>query len=99
MGINNFLNETRYKQAINELKKKKAAGPDDLYNEIIIGSHDILMEPILEVMKKCIQYSYTPKIWQNNNSAILGKPAKEDYSKTKSFSIITLSCNLLKIQE
>ena len=79
-----FLNEKRFRHAINELKMKKAAGPDDIYNEIIIQSQDLLMNPLLEVMKKCIQFSYTPKIWQNNNSAIIGKPDKSDYSKRQS---------------
>ena len=97
--IKQFINESRLEQAIKELKKNKAAGSDNIFNEIIIASYDILKDKIIDLMRASIQYSYTPIIWRKNKSAILAKPEKELYSKSQSFRIITLSSNMLKLLE
>ena len=85
--------------AIKELKKNKAAGNDELTNELIIESYQIIKDHILKLMKVCIQYGHTPKIWQQNKSKILAKPGKDNYNVAKSYRIITLSSNMLKILE
>ena len=78
LQINQFINENRLKLAINELKKNKAAGYDNIFNEIIIVSYDTIKEQLLKLMKASIQYNHTPKIWQKNKSAIIAKPGKEE---------------------
>ena len=50
-------------------------------------------------MKVCIQYGHTSKIWQQNRIKILAKPSKYNYNVAKSYRIITLSTNMLKILE
>ena len=40
-----------------------------------------------------------PKIWQQNKIKILAKPGKDNYNVAKSYRIITLSSNMLKILE
>ena len=50
-------------------------------------------------MKACVQYGHTPRIWQQNKSNIPAKPGKDNYNVPKSYRIITLSSNMLKILE
>ena len=58
-----------------------------------------ITKPLELLYKACIQTGYVPKIWQNSNSAILAKPGKTDYTNPRSYRIITLTSNLLKILE
>ena len=97
--IDNIINQPRLRKAVRELKKKKAPGPDELYNEMIIESLDIIIEPLIDLLKACLMSGHTPKIWQKAGSAIIAKPGKEDYTKARSYRIITLSSNLLKVTE
>ena len=81
------------------MKDKKAPGEDGLYNEIIKTSIDIIYNPLSEILKACIKTGYVPKIWQQSRSAIIPKNGKTDYSKARSYRIIALSANLLKLLE
>ena len=54
--------------AIKELKKKKAAGNDELTDELIDESYQVIKNHILRLMKACIQYNgHTPKIKKYGN--------------------------------
>ena len=91
--VEEIVNEKRLGIAIKELKKKKATGNDELTNELIIESYQVIKNQLIKLMKASIQYGHTPKIWQQNKSKILPKPGKDNYSMPKSYRIITLSSN------
>ena len=55
--------------------------------------------PLINIFKACLRTSYTPKMWQASSSAIIAKPGKGDYTKARSYRIITLTSNLLKLLE
>ena len=42
---------------------------------------------------------YVLKIWLNSNGITIAKPGKSDYTEAKSFRVITLSSNPLKLME
>ena len=89
----------RLRKAIKELKRDKTPGKDGITNEMIIEGADIIQVAIITIFKSCMAKGYVPKTWQNSNGAIIAKPGKSDYTKAKSFRIITLSSNLLKLME
>ena len=97
--LDKFINKHRIKLAIKDSKDKKAPGKDNIYNEILKMSCNIIVEPLLNLFQNCISRGHTPVGWQTSNGAILRKPGKTDYSKAKSFRIITLTSNFLKTLE
>ena len=94
-----ITNKTRILQAIRDTKKKKTPGPDKIINEMIKAAPPHIIDLLKDLYENCILQRYIPKIWQKTTGAVLQKPGKKDYSKPKSYRIITLSSNLLKILE
>ena len=61
---NEFINKKRLLiKAVSATKDNKAPGEDGIYNEIIKTSIDIIGDPLIEILKVCIQTGYVPKIW------------------------------------
>ena len=97
--LNLFINKQRIIKAVKETKKKKAPGPDGIYNEMLVEAMSEIAGPLCEIYIGCVQSGYIPKTWQMSDSAIIAKPGKTDYSKPKSYRIIALTSNLLKVLE
>ena len=85
-----IFNKEKLGKTISELKKKKRPGKDGITNGMISDSKDIIEEHLLTIFKSCMAKGYVPKIWQNSNGTTISKPGKTDYTKAKSFRIITL---------
>ena len=98
-NLDKIFSMNRIKMAVKELKKNKCPGKDGITNEMIQESIDIIDNPLQTLFKSCMAKGYVPKIWQNSNGTTIAKPGKTDYTKPKSFRIITLSSNLLKLME
>ena len=47
---------------IKELKKKKAAGFNELTNELITESYRTIKEYLIRFIIACLQYGHTPKM-------------------------------------
>ena len=56
-------------------------------------------EDLLVIYKSSINLCSIPDEWQMSDSAIIPKPGKDDYTKPKSFRVITLSSSILKLLE
>ena len=98
-NIQQYINRKRLHKAVKLLKKDKAPGSDGITNEMIVNSLDHIETTLLNIFTACIEKEYVPSSWQTANSAIIAKPGKDDYSKAKSYRIISLTSNLLKILE
>ena len=99
INLDKIINETRLEKILKQLKKNKAPGTDQITNEMIIYGIEHIKNDLLKIFKSCLKHSYTPKPWKTANAAIIPKPGKADYAEVKSFRIISLSSNLLKILE
>ena len=97
--INKFINRDRLNQAIKLLDTGKATGHDHISNYMITEAYDIIADDLLDIYKSSINLCSIPEEWQASDSAIIAKPGKDDYSKPKSFRIITLSSCILKLLE
>ena len=97
--IKKFITPERLKKAISQLKRKKTPGQDGILNEMIINSPEKILNCIMNVFIASIYHEYTPTPWQIANSAIIAKPGKTDYHNIKSYRVISLTSNLLKLLE
>ena len=70
---------SRLDEAISVLRRNKAPGHDNISNEMLKEAYDIIK---------------IPEAWTTSNSAILSKPAKDDYNSAKLFRITLSSCTL-----
>ena len=99
LNLDNIVNETRLAKILKQLKKNKAPGTDQVTNEMITYGFEHIKDDLLRIFKSCLKHGHTPKPWKTANAAIIPKPGKTDYAEVKSFRIISLSSNLLKILE
>ena len=97
--INSIITQEKIKKAISQLKKKKAPGPDQITNEMLKNAEPLITEELELIYKSCLYHEYTPDSWQSSTGAILAKPGKARYDHPKSFRIISLTSNLLKMME
>ena len=98
-NLDNIINETRLAKILKQLKKNKAPGTDQITNEMIIYGFEHIKDDLIKIFKSCLKHGHTPKPWRTANAAIIPKPGKTDYAEVKSYRIISLSSNLLKILE
>ena len=99
IDLNKIVSDERIGKVLKQLKKKKAPGADSITNEMIIYGYEYIKEDLKKIYKSCLQLGYTPTPWKIANAAILPKPGKTDYAEVKSYRIISLSSNLLKVLE
>ena len=97
--LDKITSPNRLKKAIDQLKTKKTPGPDNISNEMIKNSHDLVKTSIQEIIKQSFATGVIPKTWNNANSAIISKPNKPSYDEVKSRRIISLTSNTLKLAE
>ena len=99
IDLNKIVSDERIEKVLKQLKKKKAPGADSITNEMITYGYEYIKEDLKKIYKSCLQLGYTPTPWKIANAAILPKPGKADYAEVKSYRIISLSSNLLKVLE
>ena len=97
--LDKITSKNRINKAINQLKLKKAPGPDNISNEMIKNAHDNIKNTLQEIIKQSFTTGIIPKSWQDANSAIIAKPNKSSYEEVKSRRIISLTSNILKLAE
>ena len=97
--LDKITSKNRINKAINQLKLKKAPGPDNISNEMIQNAHDNVKNTLQEIIKQSFTTGIIPKSWKTANSAIIAKPNKSSYEEVKSRRIISLTSNILKLAE
>ena len=85
------------KTIVDNLKNYKAPGPDYLYNIIIKKSWDTIQSTVINIFKQSLSTGCIPLSWQHSFAALI--PKSKSMSSPKSFRVINLSCNFLKIME
>ena len=86
------------KYAISKLGNNRAAGKDEVYNEMILNLSDKAKEQLLEVINTSWRRSEVPSEWRLGIIKPLPKPGK-DPSKMESFRPVTLTSCLGKLAE
>jgi hypothetical protein len=94
-----FFNENEVKAIIDNLKKNKSPGWDQLNNEIIKHLFQILPELFVVLYNKCLQFGVFPKIWKISVIKILLKSIDKPKNDIKSYRPISSLCVLAKVLE
>lgn len=86
-------------QLINKLKLGKAAGIDEVANNLLKWTKDIIV-PYLECLfRACIALSHVPDPFKKARTIILRKPDKDDYTKPNAWRPIALLSSIGKLLE
>lgn len=84
---------------VNQLPKKKAAGPDHLANELIQTALPIISPPLLSILNASLKLGHFPTPWRTATTVIIRKHDKENYSQPNLYRPIALLSCLGKIYE
>ncbi|KAI7948635.1 hypothetical protein MJO29_010300 [Puccinia striiformis f. sp. tritici] len=84
---------------LNRLKKKKAAGPDRIPNEILTLAAPALTDALTNLLNSCTRLSYFPRAWRVATTTIIRKFGKPDYTIPGAYRPIALLSTLSKIFE
>ncbi len=103
-GSNTFLGKFQYAQimtswitidkvkwAIFNFGSHKAAGPDGLVPMVLKQLPDKVLECLRIIYMSSIYSGYVPRSWRKSRVIFVPKPGKGDYTKAKSFRLITLT--------
>lgn len=82
--------------AINSLKRKKAAGPDTIFNEHLVESQHMLTGTWTDLFNKCIELGQIPEDWRCSTIKVLYK-GKGDTSEQDSYRGIALENTIFKL--
>ncbi|RVE51293.1 hypothetical protein evm_004097 [Chilo suppressalis] len=74
----------------------KAAGPGGIFPALLQWAGDDLIRILVALLRACLAYRYTPKLWRDVRVTFIPKPSKSDYSEPKSYRSISISSFLLK---
>lgn len=85
--------------AVRSFNPKKAPGADGLTADICDQTIQQDPELFLAIANQCLQLGYFPVIWKEATVVVLRKPAKDDYTKPKSYRPIGLLPVMGKILE
>ncbi|RVE41603.1 hypothetical protein evm_013751 [Chilo suppressalis] len=85
--------------AINSFQPFKAAGPDGIFPALLQWAGEALILILVPLLRACLAFRYTPKLWREVKVIFIPKPGKADYNEAKSFRPISLSSFLLKTLE
>ncbi|KAI7944162.1 hypothetical protein MJO28_011690 [Puccinia striiformis f. sp. tritici] len=78
---------------ISILPKKKACGHNDITNETLSWSKNILLKPLTHLFNACLRLGYFPKFWRHAITVIIRKADKESYAVPGAYRpIALLSC-------
>ena len=98
--IDKFINRDRLDQAFKLLSPNKAHGHDQISNEMITAVKDIIAVDLMAIFKMSLNLCSIQEEWQLSDTAVIPQPGnKDDYSKPKSFRVITLSSSILTVLE
>ena len=89
----------RVDRAVRELQLKKAAGPDQIRNEMIINAWDLIKDPVRMIFHNSLALGITPDSWHQTTGCIIPKPLKPDYTNPRAFRIISLTSSFQKLLE
>jgi hypothetical protein len=80
---------TEVQKAINELKNKKAAGPDQIYNEHIKATASTLLPTWTNLYNKCLEIGRIPEQWRHSTIKVLykGKGDPKDVNKYRGIAL------------
>jgi hypothetical protein len=90
---------TELKQIVDNAPKKKARGHDDIPNEVIKWSFNILKNTLIKLFNACFNLGYFPPFWKQATTIIIRKSNKDSYSSANSYRPIALLLCLGKIFE
>ena len=91
-----WIQQVKIKQAFDDFKAKKSAGPDGLKPTVLKHLTDRMIEAIELAYKASIKLHYTPTLWTHARVVFIPKPGKTDYTNPKAFRPISLSNYLIK---
>ena len=86
-------------KAVKNLKRNKAPGLDKITNNMIKDGWNITKTKIREYMLTSLKHNKSPRLWLRAKGSIQPKDGKKDYASPKSYRIISLTSNLLKVME
>lgn len=93
------LTEDDISNAILDIKKNKAPGPDHLNRIIILEAFKAEPQLFFNLYKKCWYERKFPKLWKQGALKILCKPGKDDPNDPKSYRPLTLLNEMGKVLE
>ena len=94
-----YISMLEVKEAIKELKKKKACGADCIYNEHLIYGGDLLYEKLANFYTAMFNYGYIPCSMKEGIIITLHKGGKKSKTDPNNYRAITLSSAILKLFE
>eukprot|EP00116_Pleurobrachia_bachei_P004116 sb/3464378/ len=86
-------------KAIKQVKRAKAPGVDNITNGMLIDTWDIISHKLRLFMLNTLTHRMKPDLWLKSKGIIIPKPGKSSYSNPKSYRVICLSSNILKLME
>lgn len=97
--INKIIKKDRLNRIVQDLNKNKTPGPDNIRNESIQKGWDYIGEHVQHLLKHSLELGTTPNPWNASKGIIIPKQGKDSYDEPRSFRIICLTSNLLKLLE
>ncbi|KAI7955904.1 hypothetical protein MJO29_007303 [Puccinia striiformis f. sp. tritici] len=82
---------------LNRLKKKKAAGPDRIPNEVLTLATPAITAALTNLLNSCTRLSYFPGAWRVATTTIIQKFGKPDYTTPGAYRPIALLSTLSKV--
>jgi ribonuclease HI len=86
-------------RAVLRAAPNKAPGTDDITNNILHQTIDILLPKLHKLFNACLQIGYCPTHFKKTITVALRKPGKDDYTQPKSYRPIALLNTLGKALE
>jgi hypothetical protein len=89
--------EAEVRFALGRLKNKKAAGPDEIYNEQLKIICPLIMPQLIQFLNLCLNKGKIPESWKVSKLKVLfkGKGDREDVNSYRGISIGSCLFNLL----
>jgi len=94
-----IVNPERVRWAIMTFEPYKTPGPDGVFPILLQKGLDILLHPILKVMRASFALRYAPVAWRGTRVVFIPKPGRNGHIKAKDFRPISLSSFILKSME
>jgi ribonuclease HI len=84
---------------MSHLPKKKASGHDEIANEVLIWSKNIVIPYLIKLFSACLRLGYFSSRWRHAITVIIRKADKDSYANPGSYRPIALLSCLGKIFE
>jgi hypothetical protein len=93
------ITSSEIEKAVRRAAPNKAPGTDNITNDILHQTLDILLPHLYKLFNACLQQGYCPKHFKEVITVVLRKPGKDDYTQPKSYRPIALLNTLGKALE